>query len=81
MRMLTYYQDSYEMNATNGSKVTNFSSRDVSNENSFLKRRTSAENISNDSSVNNLKTDNVYKPFKQEKAKGNILAIFQIFFA
>ena len=69
MRMLTYYQESCEMNSTNGLKVTNFSSRD-SNSNSFLKRRTSADNVSYNS-VNNLKTDNVYKPFKQEKAKGN----------
>jgi hypothetical protein len=68
MRMLTYYQESCEMNSTNGLKVTNFSSRD-SNSNSFLKRRTSADNVSYNS-VNNLKTDNVYKPFKQEKAKG-----------
>ncbi len=73
MRMLTYYQESCEMNSTNGLKVTNFSSRD-SNSNSFLKRRTSADNVSYNS-VNNLKTDNVYKPFKQEKAKGTFFCL------
>ena len=68
MRMLTYYQDSNEAN--HGSKATNYSSRD-SNDNSFLKRRTSAD-FSNDTTANNLnlKTDNVYKPFKEEKTRG-----------
>ena len=60
MRMLTYYQDPNEANI---SKVSNFSSRE-SNDNSFFKRKTSADSSYEST---NLKNDNVYKPFKQEQ--------------
>lgn len=69
MRMLTYYNEtSNELN--NASKLSNFSSsRDSANENSFFKRKTSADSLPNESFVHtNLKNDNVYKPFKHDKA-------------
>ena len=66
MRMLTYYNETNEQ-SNNISKISNFSSRGESaNESSFLRRKASADSLINESIVHQLRTDNVYKPFKKE---------------